>query len=640
MPLALEMAGAWVHALDCAAIAREIEANPEFLAAGWADVPQRHQNVRTIFDHSWTMLGAPEQAALLLLSVFRSGFSREAASAVAEAPLGLLTALVDKSMIQKEESRSTYRFHPLIRHFAAVRLAARADEEARALERHAEYFAAFLRSREAAIGGARPKAVLREIGESFDDIRAAWQWMSENRRSDLLGASAHCLFLFLEKRNWFAEGEHLFRRAADSLELGKGSDPEAVLAAVRLRVRQAVFLHHGDQPAAARKMLEACRTELRAMPDRKEEAFCLVRSAAIALHQGDYPPMKAFLERALSLSQAGPFPQEEADALRNLAHFFLYSGDTGNAEPLYHRALERSRALGDLRGESLCLIELGQIAMARKQKSHAMDFYERAMTLWREIQDPFWLSLTLSLIGNLHHDSGEPEQACQKARESLSVVERDGSRYAIALSRINLSQFLITLGAYAEAEAELKAALPLFQESGNQYNLSFAEIQWGCIRLSQSDYAGAVERLERGLGLAESIQLHLLCGLAHSYLGFARLAQAHPEEAATEFQLAVPLLEKTEYAYYRLEAAAGLARADWLLGRHREALARAEEILPLLGPLATAGLFEPFRIHLICHEILRESQPQHAQVVLQNGFEELQSWADRIQDEIAAPLLP
>lgn len=52
MPLALEMAAAWLKTLSCAEVAREIRGNLDFLAMALRDVPERHRSVRAVFAYS------------------------------------------------------------------------------------------------------------------------------------------------------------------------------------------------------------------------------------------------------------------------------------------------------------------------------------------------------------------------------------------------------------------------------------------------------------------------------------------------------------------------------------------------------------------------------------------------------------
>ena len=58
----------------CVDIIKQIERGIDFLATRARDVPERHRSIRAVFDHSWSLLTADEQAVFPRLSVFRGGF--------------------------------------------------------------------------------------------------------------------------------------------------------------------------------------------------------------------------------------------------------------------------------------------------------------------------------------------------------------------------------------------------------------------------------------------------------------------------------------------------------------------------------------------------------------------------------------
>jgi predicted ATPase len=141
MPLALVLAAGWLDMLSFAEIAAEIAQSLDILERQAHDLPERQRSVRATFDYSWRRLGEAERRAFKWLSVFRGGFTRAAARAVAGADLRSLRTLVDKSFITAGEDR--YEIHELLRQYAAE-LLRQSPEEAMAVEHgHARFFAGF-----------------------------------------------------------------------------------------------------------------------------------------------------------------------------------------------------------------------------------------------------------------------------------------------------------------------------------------------------------------------------------------------------------------------------------------------------------------------------------------------------------------
>jgi DNA-binding CsgD family transcriptional regulator len=67
MPLAIELAAAWLHLLNVNEIAAELEKGLDILATEVRDTPERHRSIRAIFDHSWSLLDQSERKILMLL---------------------------------------------------------------------------------------------------------------------------------------------------------------------------------------------------------------------------------------------------------------------------------------------------------------------------------------------------------------------------------------------------------------------------------------------------------------------------------------------------------------------------------------------------------------------------------------------
>jgi len=87
MPLAIELAAAWLHILNVDEIVEELEKGLDILTTEARDAPERHRSIRAVFDYSWSLLHPTEHEIFVLLSVFRGGFTREAAQQVAGASL-------------------------------------------------------------------------------------------------------------------------------------------------------------------------------------------------------------------------------------------------------------------------------------------------------------------------------------------------------------------------------------------------------------------------------------------------------------------------------------------------------------------------------------------------------------------------
>ena len=249
IPLAIELAAAWSHALTPEEIAAEVARGLELLALSDRDGDLRHHSMRATLDHSWVLLVPGERRALVRLSVFRGGFDRAAAVEVTGTSLPLLGALLDTSLLQREQRAgiTRYMLHELVRQYAAERFAEDAADQAETEARHTAYYASLLqRAISVHTGGSSPEAWTRVIGD-IDNVRAAWdRAVSSGGAESLLGMTRGMLILY-DHLGWARDGATLFEQAAQALRLW---GPPAAAARGLILGTQGYFLQRSGRPAS------------------------------------------------------------------------------------------------------------------------------------------------------------------------------------------------------------------------------------------------------------------------------------------------------------------------------------------------------------------------------------------------------
>src|SRR5262245_43058230 len=218
MPLGLVLAAAWAEMLSLDEIAQEIERSADFLAADWADAPERQRSMRAVFDWSWRLLNDAERHTLLGLSVFRGGFIREAAEVVVGASLRVLTCLMHKSLLRWSEAGGLggrYGIHELLRQFASETLGR--DDRIAVEARHSAFYLAFVAARERRMARNEPREAAAEIQAEIDNIRQAWAWAAQQCEIQALDASAYTLWQYYVFAGLISEGELAFHVAAERI---------------------------------------------------------------------------------------------------------------------------------------------------------------------------------------------------------------------------------------------------------------------------------------------------------------------------------------------------------------------------------------------------------------------------------------
>ncbi len=173
LPLGILLAAAWVDMLPVREIADEIAKNLDFLETEMVDVPDRHRSLRAVFDYSWALLSPEERKTFLALSVFRGGFTREAAQAVAGASLRGLSILANKSLVTPSPETGRFAVHELLRQYAKAELRRDPELSEHVDEAHAAFHAALMEESLALfIRSDQPRA-LRIVEQDLDNVRSA-----------------------------------------------------------------------------------------------------------------------------------------------------------------------------------------------------------------------------------------------------------------------------------------------------------------------------------------------------------------------------------------------------------------------------------------------------------------------------------
>lgn len=148
IPLAVELAAAWVRALSAAQIASGLDDCFRLLAGGPRRAIPRHQTLLASMAWSHALLEDDEKVVFRRLAVFVGGFSLDAVEAVCgdggvleQGALAMVGRLVDKSLVTVRESESQVRYRLLdtVRLYAEERLRSEDGVEL-VRDRHLDYY--------------------------------------------------------------------------------------------------------------------------------------------------------------------------------------------------------------------------------------------------------------------------------------------------------------------------------------------------------------------------------------------------------------------------------------------------------------------------------------------------------------------
>jgi predicted ATPase len=465
LPLAIELAAAWVRHFRCDEIAAEISRNLSFLATTQHNLPARHRSLRAAFEHSWALLSAQERTAFSRLAVFRGGCELEAAEAVTESSRSVLAALCDKSLVRRD-SAGRYWLHELLRQFAQVKLEADRDDLEGTQARHRDYYLALLGALEAALSDARQSDARQRLIREADNHRAAWAAAVNGQQIDLLAPALEGLRVFLELAGWYAEAVVLFTGAAE-VEQGRARPDGSLLG--RLLARAAWFQHRLDNFASAQALSEQSLAILAGAEPRLpfEEALCLLCQANMARATGDFALSKDLARRGLALQRQAEDPPAIAAALNALAAALSELGEFDEAASLHQEGLALRRELGDRRGVATTLVNLGFIGLGQGRFADTQRYSREALAIFREIGYPMGEAVALNNLGVACQMLGDFDEAQLALAACVALCRELGHRHILAHALASLSGVAAAHEAFGEAWGLLRDALQTAQTIGS-----------------------------------------------------------------------------------------------------------------------------------------------------------------------------
>jgi predicted ATPase len=461
IPLAIELAAARIRVLSPARLLERLPERFELLSTGRTDVTGRQATLKATIEWSWALLEPWEQAGLAQSSVFRGGFTAEAAEAVLDlsawpdAPwlLDVVEALEDKSLLRSVEAESgEMRFvhFESIREFALEKLSELGQADV-AERRHMEWYAA--------------RGSVEGIASLFTQGSTARR---RRLREDL---------------------ENLAAAAERALGIGEpGMACGATLAAVTLlNASGPLNLACGmlDDVLAAdlegidRARVLIARGRIRGLQAENDPSEADYRAAAaLAADAGDvllearawselgrlraYSPeggQTAMLERSLTVARGQGDRLLEARVLCSLAIRDAAAGRFQEARSRNEVALQIVKRTGDRHGE---LIALGNLAVAYKELSMGvleLATLNEARRLARELGAGRQEAVLLINLGVHHHVHGRLAQAEALYTDALSRSRDVGFFDLEEVSLANLGDVLYDRGLLGDAERVLREAL-------------------------------------------------------------------------------------------------------------------------------------------------------------------------------------
>ncbi|MCB0128008.1 MAG: hypothetical protein KDE58_37345, partial [Caldilineaceae bacterium] len=360
-----------------------------------------------------------EQAVFAKLAIFRDGFTREAAQAVADADLTVLTSLVNKSFIRFRQEMQRYEIHELMRQFGAEKLAEDTNLEKTTKNHYSQFFCTFLQKHDEALKGADQQTALAKIALDLENAVVGWRWTVRQSRWPAVLKSMDGLCRFYEWQGRLPEGLticntliELFEQIAFPLVASQDKALLDLLWAKVLRWQGVFYWLVGKDEQAKRSLEQSIEWLDRIVPEsngvRLEKAV-VFRYLAEQRIEVNYRRAKTLLERSFALFEQCDERWEAANTLAVLGGVLERRSHYAGARQILEQSLGTYHQLHDQRGTAATLNRLGVLAGYEGRTVEGVDLLRQSDAIYQTIGDQVRsietlrdLSFTLSWHGDYH----------------------------------------------------------------------------------------------------------------------------------------------------------------------------------------------------------------------------------------------
>ncbi|MFE3261767.1 protein kinase [Nocardia sp. NPDC059091] len=415
LPLAIELAAARMRTMSPEQILQRLDDRYALLTRGSRTAHTRQQTLQWSIDWSYQLCTPAEQRLWARLSVFTGGFELDAAEQICgtdlapHSPLDVLSALVDKSILIRDESHHVVRFRMLetVQDFGRQKLR-ESGEDQLVRRQHRDWYQLLALDAEAEWVSDRQPYWFARLERELPNLRDALEHCLAENSEEAAEAglrTAAALYVFWIFPGQYGEARRWINRVLN--HPARQSIPNRVKA---LYAGCCLAAMQGDLPAAAIQV-EQGRVLAEQDPTPMTQALIAHAAGAVALYRGELARATSSLERAVEVLSPNPRGYLYLAALTLLGWAHELAGDPQRAIEYHRQVLSITQTCGELLFQSTALWGIGVAAWQQGERSRATELLANALRVNRRMRSPVVAAASLESLAWTACAGGDAERA-------------------------------------------------------------------------------------------------------------------------------------------------------------------------------------------------------------------------------------
>lgn len=509
IPVAIELAAAWVSHSTVKEIADGIEATPlgseskEPPRSGRIDQALRHRSLTRSLNYSYERLEPEARDGLVRLGLFAGSFDPDsvaAASGVRKAK-DLLFRLQDASLLHRIESNGRSRFTMLrpTRAYAAEKFDA-LPEAASLRQQFVRYYRDTATQKRRLTGPSKEPsakvAALDWFEEEWQNLLAAAKLASEMKDGKTVADISAAVADFWGIRGHWSEVEELYNLALQASRDFKDRRAEGLA----LQNLGTVYMSQ-KRWAEAQQAFQESLAAHREFKNRFNEGQILACLGSIYDWQARWAEAVQAYQQSIGIYREFKDRYSEGQALNNLGNVYQGQGHWAEAEKAYQQSLGIMQEFKDRHGEGKVRHSLGSVYFSQGQWAKADQAYQQSLAIIREFKDRHTEGLTLQNLGNVYQMQTQRGKAEEAYRQSLGIYREFKDRHGEGLILNNLGIIYKDQRRWAEAEQAFLQCLAIQREFKDRHGEARPLENLGMVYRAQGRRAEAEHAFQQSLAI-------------------------------------------------------------------------------------------------------------------------------------------
>nr|AIU93532.1 hypothetical protein LRS1606.98 [Rhodococcus sp. NS1] len=429
LPLAIELAAARLPALSPDQILSRLSDRFALLTRGNRDAPDRQQTLSLCIGWSYEMCTPAEQRVWKQLTVFAGGFDLESVERIIDAEddtrdlLNVLTSLVDKSILIREEQGGTVRFRMLdtLRTFARRR-----DPDPKHLEalrrRHRDWYERVAVQADSEWFSRHQKHWIAYLTKEQPNLREALEFsISDDAERNSALRMATALEPFWYSVGLLSEGRHWLNRALNRTDLRSSA---LVAKALSRNGRLTEGLEERQSASGLAEMAEAIAEQT---TDAYTRAYCQLTLGAHSVYTGEFTRARAALAVTHAIFAAHGDTPAQVRALLMLGWAHALQSDASKALECYEQALAITEEHGESVSRSYVLWAAAYASWLQRDLVIAQSRLDEGLQLVHDRRDPMMAGICLEVLAWVVATAGDSNRSSVLMGAAHTQAKQSGS---------------------------------------------------------------------------------------------------------------------------------------------------------------------------------------------------------------------